>query len=76
MMIGTDIRLMTPIMKELLLNEESIAINQDYLAVPGDAMMGCSGPAPPPLPPTGLPEGWTQEQWNHFGWQYVESMMK
>jgi hypothetical protein len=32
--------------------------------------------APPPLPPTGLPEGWTQEQWNHFGWQYVESMMK
>ena len=31
---------------------------------------------PPPLPPTGLPEGWTQEQWNHFGWQYVESMMK
>ena len=31
---------------------------------------------PPPLPQTGLPEGWTQEQWNHFGWQYVESMMK
>jgi hypothetical protein len=25
-----------------------------------------------PLPPTGLPEGWTQEQWNHFGWQYIE----
>eukprot|EP01052_Picozoa_sp_SAG31_P036451 SAG31_NODE_4553_length_3144_cov_2.079803_1_plen_460_part_00 len=55
MMIGTDIRLMTPIMKELLLNEESIAINQDYLAVPGDAMMGCSGPAPPPLPPPPSP---------------------
>jgi hypothetical protein len=32
--------------------------------------------APPPLPPTGLPEGWTQDQWNHFGWKYVESMMK
>ena len=31
---------------------------------------------PPPLPPTGLPEGWTQDQWNHFGWQYVESMKK
>ena len=26
-----------------------------------------------PLPPTGLPEGWTQEQWNHFGWQYIDS---
>ena len=32
--------------------------------------------APPPLPPTGLPEGWTMDQWNHFGWQYVESMKK
>lgn len=28
MMVGTDIRLMTPIMKELLLNKETIAINQ------------------------------------------------
>ena len=26
MMVGTDIRLMTPIMKELLLNDEMIAI--------------------------------------------------
>jgi len=32
--------------------------------------------APPPLPPTGLPDGWTQDQWNHFGWQFVESMLK
>ena len=32
--------------------------------------------APPPLPPTGLPAGWTQEQWNHFGWQYVEALKK
>eukprot|EP01043_Picozoa_sp_COSAG02_P113422 COSAG02_NODE_49670_length_325_cov_0.911504_1_plen_66_part_10 len=46
MMIGTDIRLMTPLMKELLLNEESIAINQDWLAPPGDAVKGCSGPTP------------------------------
>ena len=30
--------------------------------------------APPPIPPTGLPQGWTQEQWNHFGWQYVDAM--
>jgi hypothetical protein len=29
-----------------------------------------------PLPPTGLPAGWTQEQWNHFGWQYVDSLTK
>ena len=29
-----------------------------------------------PLPPTGLPTGWTQEQWNHFGWQYIDSFSK
>jgi len=49
MMIGTDIRLMTPIMRELLLNNEAIAINQDYKAPPGDAMPAC--PAPPPPAP-------------------------
>tara|TARA_B100001093_G_scaffold78817_3_gene70077 strand:- start:18306 stop:23729 length:5424 start_codon:yes stop_codon:yes gene_type:complete len=32
--------------------------------------------APPPLPPTGLPAGWTQHQWEHFGWQYVEALKK
>jgi len=32
--------------------------------------------APPPIPPTGLPQGWTQEQWSHFGWQFVEAMKK
>ena len=41
LMVGTDIRLMTPIMKELLLNPEAIAINQDYQAVPGDYMPAC-----------------------------------
>jgi hypothetical protein len=38
--------------------------------------LASDGRAPPPLPPTGLPEGWTEDQWNHFGWKYVESMMK
>merc|ERR1712151_1306640 len=47
LMIGTDIRLMTPIMKELLLNKEAIAINQDYEAVPGDAVPACGGGSPP-----------------------------
>merc|ERR1719223_1202094 len=41
LMIGTDIRLMTPIMNELLLNTEAIAINQDYEAIPGDAQPAC-----------------------------------
>ena len=28
----------------------------------------------PPLPPTGLPEGWTMEQWNHYGHQYMQNL--
>ena len=28
----------------------------------------------PPLPPTGLPEGWTMEQWSHYGQQYLENL--
>jgi hypothetical protein len=27
----------------------------------------------PPLPPNGLPEGWTMEQWEHYGQQWLES---
>ena len=26
-----------------------------------------------PLPEGGLPEGWTQEQWSHYGHQYIEA---
>ena len=32
------------------------------------------GAATPPLPPTGLPEGWTMEQWNHYGHQYLQNL--
>ena len=26
----------------------------------------------PPLPETGLPQGWTMEQWEYYGQQYLE----
>ena len=26
----------------------------------------------PPIPEDGLPEGWTEEQWQHYGQQYLE----
>jgi len=52
MMVGTDIRNMTAIMKELLLNEEAIAINQDYAAPPGDVQASCAG--------KGAPEVWVR----------------
>jgi len=41
LVIGTDIRNMTAIMKELLLNTEVLAVNQDHLATPGDVKMSC-----------------------------------
>jgi hypothetical protein len=31
---------------------------------------------PPPVPPTGLPDGWTTEQWNSYGWQYIDALTK
>jgi len=27
--------------------------------------------APLPLPPEGLPEGWTMEQWQYYGLEYL-----
>ena len=30
-------------------------------------------PSSPPLPESGLPEGWTIEQWNYYGAQWLES---
>ena len=31
-------------------------------------------PTGPPLPPGGLPSGWTMEQWQHYGEQYLQRM--
>jgi hypothetical protein len=55
LMVGTDIRLLTPIMKELLLNPEAIAINQDFLSTPADPMPACTPTPPAPSPPTPAP---------------------
>jgi len=41
LVIGTDVRNMTNIMKECLLNTEVIAVNQDHLAPPGDTKTSC-----------------------------------
>ena len=43
MMIGTDIRDMTPIMQETILNSEAIAIQQDYKSPPGVAVKSTCG---------------------------------
>jgi len=40
-LIGTDIRNFTAIMKELILNEEVLAVNQDYMSTVGDWYKVC-----------------------------------
>lgn len=47
-------------------------------ATPTDAYASpVEAPAPentgPPLPATGLPDGWTMEQWNYYGAQWLEA---
>ena len=32
-----------------------------------------AAPQTPPIPATGLPQGWTMEQWQHYGAQYLAS---
>ena len=51
-------QLMTPIMKELLLNTEAIAINQDYQATPGDVEPACNAAGA-----VGVDEVWVDEVW-------------
>jgi len=41
LLIGTDIRNFTDIMKELILNEEVLAVNQDYMSTVGDYYKVC-----------------------------------
>jgi len=33
-------------------------------------------PSGPPLPPTGLPAGWTMEQWRHYGQNYLDGKLQ
>jgi len=33
-------------------------------------------PSSPALPDTGLPDGWSMEQWQHYGQQYLDRLGK
>ena len=53
------------------------------VAAPAAAPAPMPAPAPvapvaayagPPLPPGGLPAGWTMEQWTYYGQQYIDQM--
>ena len=52
---------------------------QPVAAVPPIAAVAQPTVAPvvqagPPLPPGGLPVGWSMEQWAHYGQQYLDQM--
>ena len=40
-----------------------------------DELSKAHAPAGPPLPESGLPEGWTMEQWEHYGQQWLDSQV-
>ena len=42
------------------------------MAAPSVAPPASAGP---PLPPEGLPEGWTMDQWEHYGQKYLDGEM-
>ena len=44
------------------------AVSPPAAAPPADAF----ATAPPPLPPGGLPAGWTMEQWKHYGAEWLK----
>ena len=49
--------------------------NQQILPQPAGTQL-TNNPGIAPLPPTGLPDGWTMDQWEHYGWKYMESFKK
>ena len=42
------------------------------LPAPVPAPAPVTAAAGPPLPPSGLPDGWTMEQWQHYGHQWLQ----
>ena len=50
-------------------NPQNMAPN---LPVPNMQAKSPSNPIPPPLPATGLPPGWSMEQWNAYGQMWLD----
>ena len=57
---------------------EVVSTMEDNKLIPDvpnfDAQVPVQHTGSPPLPPDGLPAGWTMEQWEHYGEQYLSSM--
>ena len=67
-----------PKQKDSVWDDDSIDIRKPMNAPKIDMfeeeLVGGNEQDAPPIPEDGLPEGWTEEQWNHYGHQYVSSI--
>jgi len=58
-----------PSVQQINLQNNALLQTQTSTPVPNNSNIA-------PLPPTGLPQGWTMEQWSHYGWKYIETLRK
>ena len=54
---------------------EAVTIQPENEPVQNMAIAGNQSPSGPPLPESGLPEGWTEEQWAYYGQQYLDGTL-
>ena len=47
----------------------------EVISTPEEIQIAVQIPTGPPLPESGLPVGWSMEQWNHFGQQYLDGTL-
>jgi len=46
----------------------------DHIQEDNDSTESEINAEPLPIPEDGLPEGWDEEQWQHYGQQYLDSI--
>ena len=57
-----------------LANESQSPVKQEIAEASNQVQPTHSAPDVPPLPQSGLPQGWTMEQWKWYGHQYLEQL--
>jgi hypothetical protein len=78
---GQAIQNTAPVEQSQLLPQVTIPMpmplpNQQIVSPTVNPPQLTNNPGIAPLPPTGLPDGWTMDQWEHYGWKYMESFKR
>ena len=66
----SDLMFATSFETDTAVKEPEAEIASEPILAPQEPVAEAQGP---PLPAEGLPEGWTEEQWSHYGHQYLEA---